>query len=199
MRLPKHYRRVRSQWGRPHTTLRSRQSPPLLLPTGFCFPGARQDRATTSTPGHNVSFNSASPLKVQSVPKSTVSSQDWEVTELVHSGRNGFLRTTKKEIRGKAKNSYIKKNCTFIFWKRKSIQITQRKSGSFHRKKQKKKWVKSCFWDDDAKIWLESIWHPVRQQNVFLKIHFTLSTRGPLAIDSPLWLMLRNKAKPHRL
>lgn len=145
MRLPKHYRRVRSQWGCPHTTLRSCQSPPLLLPTGFCFPGARQDRATTSTPGHNVSFNSASPLKVQSVPKSTVSSQDWEVTELVHSGRNGFLRTTKKEIRGKSQELLYQEKLHLYFLKKKKYSNHTEEKWVFSQEETKKEVSQKLF------------------------------------------------------
>ena len=168
----------------------------------FCFP---QEWSAPGSSNHlhtrpQRSFNSASPLKVQSVPKSMVSSQDWEVTELVHSGRNGFLRTTKTEIRGKSQELLYQEKLHLYFLKKKKYSNHTEEKWVFSQARNKKgKWVKSCFWDDDAKIWLESIWHPVRQQNVFLKIHFTLSTRGALAIDSWLWFTLRNNAKPHRL
>lgn len=91
----------------------------------------------------------------QSAPKSTVSSQDWEVTELTHRGRNAFLRTAKKEIRGKSQELLYQEKLHLSFFLKKYSNHTEEKwVFSQARNNKKRSWVKSCFWGDDAKIWL---------------------------------------------
>lgn len=122
-----------SQGGRPQRTLTVPQITTTLLPTGVAharteLPPPQQTRLSILR--HLWKYS-------QSAPKSTVSSQDWEVTELTHRGRNAFLRTAKKEIRGKSQELLYHEKLYLFFWK--STQITQRKNGSFHRQETKKR------------------------------------------------------------
>ena len=141
-----------SQWGRPQRTLAVPQITTTLLPTGVAH--ARTEppppqQTLLSILRHFWKYS-------QAAPKSTMSSQDWEVTELTHRGRNAFLRTAKKEIRGKSQELLYQEKLHLSFFFEKVLKSHRGKMGLFTGKKQqqKKKWVNSCFWGDDAKIWL---------------------------------------------